>query len=109
MPRRTKISIIFILGLGILASIATIIRLPYLKYYDHAKYPNDLLFHLGVIVICSNSECSLGILACSLPPLRKLLKLYYEKWSSYKRGSRVSIDQLALAFSDATQCYVFAG
>lgn len=43
MPRRTKIAIVFMLGLGILASIATIIRLPYLRYYDTAKYPNDFL------------------------------------------------------------------
>lgn len=46
MPRHTKITIVFILGLGVLASIAsiaTIIRLPYLRYYDTAKYPNDFL------------------------------------------------------------------
>ncbi|KAF1923839.1 uncharacterized protein M421DRAFT_302964 [Didymella exigua CBS 183.55] len=88
MPRRTKITIVFILGLGILASIATIIRLPYLKYYNTAKYPKDFLFHVGVIVMCSNAECSLGIIACSLPPLRKLLKMFYEHWSSYKRGAQ---------------------
>ncbi|KAF6782649.1 integral membrane protein, partial [Colletotrichum sojae] len=33
--------------------------------------------HLGVINITSNVECSLGIIACSLPPLRKLFKFYY--------------------------------
>lgn len=43
MPRRTKITIVFILGLGVLASIATIIRLPYLRYYDTSKYPNDFI------------------------------------------------------------------
>lgn len=43
MPRRTKITIVFVLGLGILASIATIVRLPYLRYYDTAKYKTDFL------------------------------------------------------------------
>lgn len=46
MPRRTKITIVFILGLGILASIATIVRLPYLRYYDTIKYPNNFLCKL---------------------------------------------------------------
>lgn len=32
---------------------------------------------MGYIVICSNIECSLGIIACSLPPLRKLFNHYY--------------------------------
>ncbi|KAJ8116626.1 hypothetical protein OPT61_g1990 [Boeremia exigua] len=44
MPRRRKISVICILGLGIFASLATIVRVPYLKYYNTAKYPNDFLW-----------------------------------------------------------------
>jgi hypothetical protein len=43
MPRKTRITNIFILGLGILANAATIIRLPYLRNYDTAKYQDDLL------------------------------------------------------------------
>jgi hypothetical protein len=43
MPLPTKITVVFILGFGILASIATIIRLPSLRYYDTAKYPNEFL------------------------------------------------------------------
>ncbi|KAH6643223.1 hypothetical protein C7974DRAFT_119839 [Boeremia exigua] len=87
MPRARKISVICILALGILASITTIVRLPYLKYYNTAKYPNDLVFNIGVIMICSNLECSLGIVACSLPPLRKLFSIYYKGWSSYRKDA----------------------
>jgi hypothetical protein len=35
------------------------------------------LDHLAVISITSNVECCLGMIACSLPPLRKLFKFYY--------------------------------
>ncbi|KAK8088283.1 hypothetical protein PG997_003244 [Apiospora hydei] len=77
MPRRAKVSVVGILGLGILASIATCVRMPYLKYWDAAKYPNNLLYHVAVIIICSITENSLGIIACSLPPLRKLFRSYY--------------------------------
>ncbi|KAK1700610.1 hypothetical protein BDP55DRAFT_643623 [Colletotrichum godetiae] len=77
MSRRKKVSVIAILGLGIFASIATCIRMPYLKYYDTTKYPTEIAYHLGVISITSNLECSLGIIGSSLPPLRKLFKFYY--------------------------------
>ncbi|KAM0410837.1 hypothetical protein ACHAPD_010650 [Fusarium lateritium] len=77
MSRRRKISAIAILGLGVFASVATCVRMPYLKYYDVAKYPNETAYHLAVISITSNVECCLGMIACSLPPLRKLFKFYY--------------------------------
>ncbi|KAH6967571.1 hypothetical protein BKA56DRAFT_497580 [Ilyonectria sp. MPI-CAGE-AT-0026] len=77
MSRRRKVSVICILGLGIFASVATCIRMPYLKYYDTARYPTEIAYHLGVISLTSNIECSLGIIGCSLPPLRKLFKFYY--------------------------------
>ncbi|KAK1654156.1 hypothetical protein BDP81DRAFT_467792 [Colletotrichum phormii] len=77
LSRRKKVSVIAILGLGIFASIATCIRMPYLKYYDAAKYLTEIVYHLGVISITSNLECSLGIIGSSLPPLQKLFKFYY--------------------------------
>ncbi|CAG7566058.1 unnamed protein product [Fusarium equiseti] len=61
MSRRRRISVIAILGLGVSASVATCVRMPYLKYYDVAKYPNEI-------------AC---IIACSLPPPRKLFRFYY--------------------------------
>ncbi|KAH8763606.1 hypothetical protein F5883DRAFT_676241 [Diaporthe sp. PMI_573] len=77
MSRRKKVSVICILGLGVFASVATCVRMPYLKYYDTTKYPTEIAYHLGVINITSNIECGLGIIGCSLPPLRKLFKFYY--------------------------------
>lgn len=41
MSRRRKVSAIAILGLGVFASVATCVRMPYLKYYDVAKYPKE--------------------------------------------------------------------
>ncbi|KAG6354386.1 hypothetical protein INS49_004403 [Diaporthe citri] len=73
MSRRKKVSVICILGLGIFASVATCVRMPYLKYYDTEKYPTEIAF----VNITSNIECGLGIIGCSLPPLRKLFKFYY--------------------------------
>lgn len=43
MSTRKKVSVIIILGLGVVASICTVIRLPYLKYYDTATYPTQTL------------------------------------------------------------------
>ncbi|KAF5002761.1 hypothetical protein FGRMN_159 [Fusarium graminum] len=48
MSRRRKFSVIAILGLGVSASAATCVRMPYLKYYDTVKYPNDIAYHFGV-------------------------------------------------------------
>lgn len=42
MSRRKKVSVICILGLGIFASVATCVRMPYLKYYDTTKYPTEI-------------------------------------------------------------------
>lgn len=49
MSRRRKISVIAILGLGVSASIATCIRMPYLKYYDVVKYPNEIACTFGYV------------------------------------------------------------
>lgn len=43
MSVRKKVSVIIILGLGVVASICTVIRLPYLKYYDTTMYPTETL------------------------------------------------------------------
>ena len=108
MSRRRKISVIAILGLGVSASVATCVRMPYLKYYDVVKYPDEIactclpylkitnadkgLDHLAVISITSNVECCLGIIACSLPPLRKLFRFYYgSSRDNYQITDEVSI------------------
>ncbi|RSL68601.1 hypothetical protein CEP54_002706 [Fusarium duplospermum] len=71
MKRATKISINVILGLGVLASIATIVRLPYIAFYAH---PENYLHNVGNIVLWSVFESGTGIIAGSLPSLRQLVK-----------------------------------
>ncbi|KAH7109719.1 hypothetical protein B0J13DRAFT_516841 [Dactylonectria estremocensis] len=72
MKRATKISITIILGLGVLASIATIIRLAYTSS-SHGQ-PKNILQNVGKIFLCSVFELGFGIIAGSLPSLRRLLK-----------------------------------
>ncbi|KAH7141016.1 hypothetical protein EDB81DRAFT_724386 [Dactylonectria macrodidyma] len=71
MKRQTKISITIILGLGVLASIATMVRLPYLKYYTQ---PRDYMYNVASIALWSVVESGTGTIAGSLPSLRRLLK-----------------------------------
>jgi hypothetical protein len=55
MSRRRKISVIAILGLGVSASIG----MPYLKYYDTVKYPNEIACMFGHItfLVYTPSDC----------------------------------------------------
>ncbi|KAM5354602.1 hypothetical protein ACJ41O_001249 [Fusarium nematophilum] len=71
MKRATKVSISIILGLGVLASIATIVRLPYLAYYSK---PEDYLHNVANTGLWSIFESGTGIIAGSLPSLRSLVK-----------------------------------
>ncbi|KAJ0142865.1 hypothetical protein HZ326_14363 [Fusarium oxysporum f. sp. albedinis] len=48
-----------------------------LRLVAESLYQHRELNHLGVVSIASNVECCLGIIACSLPPLRKLFNFYY--------------------------------
>jgi hypothetical protein len=64
MSRRRKISVIAILGLGVSASVATCVRMPYLKYYDTVKYPEEIAckptpLKLGPINAFADAEISI--------------------------------------------------
>ncbi|KAF5572547.1 hypothetical protein FPANT_13004 [Fusarium pseudoanthophilum] len=83
MKTATKVSISIILGLGVLASIATIIRLPYIKYY---AYPQDYVYNVGNITLWSVFESGAGIIAGSLPSLRRLLKNWVHFDSSHDQS-----------------------
>lgn len=39
---------------------------------------NKVLVHLGISIFLSMAECGLGIIACSLPPLRRLFYWYFD-------------------------------
>ncbi|KAI1139938.1 hypothetical protein F5Y05DRAFT_336530 [Hypoxylon sp. FL0543] len=73
MRRRLKISLIVVLAFGSLAGICTIVRLPYLKYY---LVEQDQLYGFANIVMWSSIENGIGIIAASLPPIRKLFRYY---------------------------------
>lgn len=70
MSTRKKVSVIVILGLGVVASICTVIRLPYLKYYDTAKYPTETLCECFVSVLLNKTDFmllfGLSLLTCRL-------------------------------------------
>ncbi|KAK6596266.1 hypothetical protein ACHAP3_000374 [Botrytis cinerea] len=71
MSLRLKFSIMFILGLGIVASIATIIRLKYLVAFLNVT---DSLYSIAPVFVWSTIEIALGIVAASTATLRPLLR-----------------------------------
>ncbi|KAM0492554.1 hypothetical protein ACHAP8_009909 [Fusarium lateritium] len=74
MKLATKVSLAAILGLAALASLCTIVRLPYVKYY--VIIPN-YLYNVTHIVIWSILESGIGIVAGSLPSLRQLASRHF--------------------------------
>ncbi|KAH6646008.1 hypothetical protein BKA67DRAFT_541001 [Truncatella angustata] len=71
MKLSTKISVTILLSFGSLASISTIIRTPTIEAY---RNPTDnLIAHVGKIVLYSNIESAIGLIAGSLPSLRRLI------------------------------------
>ncbi|KAI1770060.1 hypothetical protein F4818DRAFT_434311 [Hypoxylon cercidicola] len=87
MPKRRKISIQLILSLGIIGSAAGLVRMGYYHAYDIDKYPTESLYSWGQTILWSILEAGLGIITCSLPPLRRLFKQFYQS-SSAESGKR---------------------
>ncbi|KAJ9133734.1 hypothetical protein NKR23_g10594 [Pleurostoma richardsiae] len=83
MSKKTKRTVIAILGVGAIASTATIIRAPYLQYYLATK---DQLYWNGWILLWSQVESGIGLIAAALPSLRLLFRRYLE--STLGSGSR---------------------
>ncbi|KAI2619602.1 hypothetical protein GGR54DRAFT_120017 [Hypoxylon sp. NC1633] len=77
MRLKVKISLAFVLSLGILASISTCIRLPHIHTSStiHAKH-DDSLYNAAYIVVWSVVECGIGIIAGSLPQLQPLFRRF---------------------------------
>lgn len=103
MPTRRKVSVQIILSLGIIGSAAGLVRLGYYHAYDTDKYPHESLCercplfptdkakpilgflttfidvdNWGSTILWSLLEAGLGIISCSLPPLRRLFKKFYQ-------------------------------
>lgn len=118
MPRRRKISVQVILSLGIIGSAAGLVRMGYYHAYDADKYPFEslckhslhpadlvircnmltiqcsLIDNWGHTILWSILEAGIGIITCSLPPLRRLFKKFYQGSSamSGKRSRLGTID-----------------
>ncbi|CAJ2513251.1 Uu.00g013700.m01.CDS01 [Anthostomella pinea] len=73
MRKAVKITLLAVLMFGGLAGVCAIIRLPYLKYYLIEK---DQLYYFANIVLWSTVENAIGIIAASLPMIRKLFGIY---------------------------------
>ncbi|XXH02504.1 hypothetical protein Hte_008880 [Hypoxylon texense] len=87
MPKRRKISVQVILSLGIIGSAAGLVRMGYYHAYDIEKYPNESLYSWGHTILWSILEAGIGIITCSLPPLRRLFRKFYQG-SSAQSGKR---------------------
>ncbi|THV52830.1 hypothetical protein BGAL_0067g00200 [Botrytis galanthina] len=76
MSMKAKLSISGVLSLGLLAGIATIIRIPFIK---DLPITNDFLYATTDIAIWSTIEPGLGIIAFSGATLRPLLRLFFSQ------------------------------
>ncbi|PYI10933.1 hypothetical protein BO78DRAFT_426025 [Aspergillus sclerotiicarbonarius CBS 121057] len=84
MNNRTKIALAGILSLGAVASVAVIIRLPFLHYYEDINF----LYSTYQIAIWSIMETGLGITAGSLVTLRALFRWFLDGSNYYARHGR---------------------
>lgn len=71
MPRKTKISVVAVLSLGIIASMATIARIPFARQTLHST---DYLYNFTDLAIWSTVEIGLALIASSLATLKPLFR-----------------------------------
>jgi len=76
----TKLSVSILLSFGSFASISTMIRTPYIRFYLNPT--DNLVYHVGNIVLWSNIETTIGLVAGSLPSLRRLVKRRLDTFKS---------------------------
>ncbi|ORY66332.1 uncharacterized protein BCR38DRAFT_389901 [Pseudomassariella vexata] len=115
LNRRTKISIGFLLSLGVIAGVAMVVRIPLIK---NIAITADFLFETVNLAIWSILEPSLSILASCIATLRPLLRswdisLNWTKWhtsrypqSAGSMGRRVKMhntQKLPEAFTDSSK------
>ncbi|KAJ3527239.1 hypothetical protein NM208_g10798 [Fusarium decemcellulare] len=84
MRKTLKRMVALVMGVGVLASIATIIRMPYSSAYSRSE---NVLYGVGQIILWTVVECGLGIIAGSMPMLRKLFRSLEKDESSYPGDS----------------------
>ncbi|KAJ5129816.1 uncharacterized protein N7515_005855 [Penicillium bovifimosum] len=94
MNRRTKIAVGGILGLGAIASVAVICRIPYLRYYADENF----LYSTYQIAIWSEIEIGVAITAGSLITLRPLFRWLLDEATEYNKSSRAGQTSKRYAF-----------
>ena len=80
---RTRFSLLGVLGLGVFACAAAIVKVGYIVNYGKV---GDFLWDSRNITIWTSNETNIGIIAGSLPTLRPLFKRFLG--SVYGRGTR---------------------
>ncbi|KAG6358995.1 hypothetical protein INS49_012515 [Diaporthe citri] len=85
MKMATRVSVTVVLGLGAIASVATIIRMPYIKFYFNPA--EDYLYRVCNVALWCIFETGIGIVAGCLPPLRRLVKRWVNFDSSRGNSS----------------------
>ncbi|PSN73342.1 hypothetical protein BS50DRAFT_629381 [Corynespora cassiicola Philippines] len=91
MDPRVKLSVVGLLGLGVFASIAPIVRLKFLiGMNDQTKF----IENLGPILAWAAAEMNVGMLIANLPACRPLLEKMLSRLSSFT-GSRGKSAQYA--------------
>ncbi|KAK0367570.1 integral membrane protein [Colletotrichum limetticola] len=84
---RTKALVAALLGMGIVAGVALIIRIPYVRRFDVSA---DFLYESIDVAIWSVLEPALGIMAASVTSLRPLFKSWRSERSKKIEQSRPS-------------------
>ncbi|KAF5664987.1 integral membrane protein [Fusarium heterosporum] len=79
MRRKLKLYAQLIMALGMLASIASIVRIPYSNAY---MKPDNFIHSVANIILWTVVECGVGVVAGSLPSLRAFFKSLTKDWST---------------------------
>ncbi|KAI0114180.1 hypothetical protein F4776DRAFT_638489 [Hypoxylon sp. NC0597] len=75
---RTKVLVTILLSFGSFASVCTIMRAPYVKYYAD----NEILYWIAHIVLWGDIEVGVGLIAGSIPVMQKLIMRRIRKQNS---------------------------
>ncbi|ROV92541.1 hypothetical protein VSDG_06695 [Cytospora chrysosperma] len=89
MRKSMKLSTGFILGLGGIACLGAILRIPS-QIEAVGKDGKDELYKIGSFVLWSEIETGLGIIASCLPMLRKLLRSFDAQSTAVVPGEKVN-------------------
>jgi hypothetical protein len=84
MRRKLKLYAQLIMALGMLASIASIVRIPYSNAY---MKPENFVHSVGNIILWTVIECGVGVFAGSLPSLRAFFKSLVKDRSTDDRSA----------------------